>query len=186
MAARFIFDSDAWICCRKLETSDNRITNHILLSPAGYLPIVFAGHVFHNELSDLQKELALAHRSHKVFVAELKNNDPHLRRLRKAGVHKGEAASIAWLLSQPGDSRPVFVTRDANAAKTASKERVAWTDVLGAIVDMVATQVISETLAKEALSLWDDPGQEVCRPRDWRGYADTVPKRLAAGFPYAR
>jgi predicted nucleic acid-binding protein len=152
--------------------------------PAGYLPVVFTGFAARHELVMLQKELEFAASENRIRIEDLSFRDPHLRRLKQL-VDKGEAEAIAWLLSQSRSGRPVFVTRDAVAARQAIAERLSCTDVLGVIVDLLHLKMLTTDEAKEMLAVWDDKAQMLCRPRDWEGFDSTVTARQQRGAPYS-
>lgn len=173
--SRYVFDSDAWDCARKLGILGPA------LSHAGCVPVVLTDYIRLNELSRLSNEIEAAVSAGMVVAKSVEAADPTYRRLKKL-VDKGEAEAIAWLVKTREPL--VFVTRDAGAARAAVGEKVLCTDLLGLVVDLMRLQAISEEDARTALSTWDDKSQQVCRPRDWAGFDESVMCRQGLTFPY--
>lgn len=177
---RYIFDADAWLCARTLG-----LTQRFLGGPSAYLAVLFTQYVARHELNSLESELLEGVNRGVIRIEKVEFNRPEHLRLRKTpGVHKGEAEALAWLLLQVRDRRPVFVTRDAGAARAAKKERVSCTEVLGFAADLLTIKIVPEEELRVILSVWDDRSRQICRPADWQGFDVTLEKRLRSAFPY--
>ena len=97
---------------------------------------------------------------------------------------KGKAEAIAWALDAPPATCPLFVTRDDGARRFADRNRVPVTDVMGVVVEACIVGGLDRDAAAQALSIWDDRGQQLCRPSDYAGFDATFAERVAARAAY--
>lgn len=98
----------------------------------------------------------------------------------REGVDKGEAESIAWALDYPKSSRPVLVTQDGGARKEAKRNKVPVIDIMDFVIELVDIDAVDLSVAREALSIWEDKSQQRCRPRDFTTFDKTYARRRAA------
>ncbi len=103
--------------------------------------------------------------------------------LTRKQVDKGEAEAIAWSLKCDRKDRPLFVARDKGALDCARSNRVPSTDLMGLIVELVESRLLTRKEAKEAVEPWSDPGQQIGKPRDYKTFDATSAKRRSRG-PY--
>jgi predicted nucleic acid-binding protein len=172
-----MLDADALLCLRKLSAGSQSLLELI----AAFFrdradPIMLTEFIARHELNSIALEISSYESSAAIRVQGLEARDPMYRELRKS-VHKGEAEAIAWIYSKTVDLRPVFVSRDTKAIRMARSYGLAATDVFGLIVEAVISNVILESHARDALDVWEDPSQELCRPADYRHFDESFPRR---------
>ena len=181
---RYVFDADAWIFGRRLSSGGLSLLS-AAVEHEHTSPIFLTGYVCTRELANAGPHLERYIQQKKVVVHEIEQRDPEFKRLKQAGVDKGEAEIIAYLLGLRKRQRPLYVVRDGAATRAARAEKLDVTDLLGLAVDLVNWGAIpSEEKAQEILSVWDDKSQELGRPRDWDGFANSFARRRAKGFPF--
>jgi hypothetical protein len=76
-------------------------------------------YVARHELNSIAAEIERLESQGAVEIKAIPRRDATFRGLIKQGVHKGEAEAIAWILSVRKDLRPLFVSRDERAVRTA-------------------------------------------------------------------
>jgi predicted nucleic acid-binding protein len=152
-----------------------------LLVPRTGFHLVLTELVARKDLNPLSVEITSLEAGGKVSVKALLTSDPHFRRLRKQGVHPGEAEAIAWALSQPKAQRPVFISNDRGARRWAEQERVPTGDLLDLLIEHVDRELLSKEEMRTALAPWDDRRQQQCKPKDWSGFERTFAVRGQAG-----
>lgn len=78
------------------------------------------------------------------------------------------------------ETRPVFVSRETKALAHATARGVAAADVFALICAAVQQGWISVETAKATLVVWDDKGQEICRPKDYTTFDECFERRRAS------
>lgn len=165
-----LIDADAFNCFRSLGVLD------VVRNRPGFR-LLFTGVVARYELKDLQAAIEALVGSELAAIYDLPAGDSQFRRLRRAGVDRGEAEAIAWLLSQQPERRPIFVTNDRAARVRAESEGIEAADLLDFMVELLDRGLLFPEEASRLLVPWDDRRQQQCRPRDWLGYARTIAAR---------
>jgi predicted nucleic acid-binding protein len=159
-----VIDADAFLAIRTLSLLDV-----IAASPAMRGVLVMTEVVARHDLSPLGSLIRQAEAAGWLVVRAVRRRTPEdavYRRLKRAGVHKGEAEAIAWSASRASESRPVLVSNDRDARKTATDERVRSGDVMDLVVLLVEAGVVPRAVAREKLGPWVDPEQQLGRPKD--------------------
>lgn len=113
-------------------------------------------------------------------IKTLTSTDRIYRKLRRQ-IDKGEAEAIAWSLGQ--NEPPLFVSRDFNALACAIENKIPATDLMGLFVEMVESGAIAKDEAKRAADPWNDPVQQLGKPKDYKGFDATFARRRSRG-PY--
>jgi predicted nucleic acid-binding protein len=176
-----LFDSDAFRCLHGL-----RLLDAVCAALAPHTTIVLTEYVARHELSLLQREIARLERSGTIRVERLIKGTEAAGRYRAfqrspergdRPPDKGEAEAVAWALDGPPEARALFVTRDDGATRFAMKKSVPVTDVMGIVVEACIVGGLDRAVAAQALSVWDDRGQQICRPADYDGFEGTFAAR---------
>lgn len=153
-----IIDSDAFLCVRRLSLLDT-------ICRAEGQRFVVMEYAARHELSSVSAQIDdLAARGILTLARVLARTEAFtvFRALLRSGVDKGEAEAIAWAMH--ADPSAIFVSNDAAARRHAIANRVQADDVLGLAVSLVrAGAAEDEVLGK--LRIWEDPGQQLCKPR---------------------
>lgn len=172
-----LLDADAWIFARKLSLLDA-----MLAAEQGAVRLQMTEYVARRELSQLEAEVRELCEKRLLSIHALVregDGDRAFRALRRT-VDKGEAEAIAWLLGQPEDSRPVFVSCDVRAREAATARGLASEDLMGLVVRLVSDQVISREIARAKLEVWSDRRQQLGRPRDYHDFDSCFAARASA------
>jgi predicted nucleic acid-binding protein len=179
----FLLDADAFINLRKLQIGSNSLMEVLLQRAKQQQRAVYpTEYVAKHDLSDLQAEITSLQSRGFLKVERLPSSDSDYARLRKQ-VDKGEAEAIAWCLKRDRRDRPVFVTRDKRALDRARDNKVPSTDLMGLLVESVESRLLTKREAKEAADPWNDPGQQIGKPRDYKTFDAAFAKRRSRG-PY--
>lgn len=101
------------------------------------------------------------------------------RTLRREGVDKGEAEAIAWALGEPEARRPMFVSIDGGARGRAERAKLDAVDLGDLAASVVAVGVLTEAAVAGKLAVWDDSTQELGRPKNWTGVAESLSAAIA-------
>lgn len=168
-----LFDTDATLNLRSLGVLDLIIKTNLTL--------IWTGYVFENELSNLQTELGPLRQSGRIQVQSLAVRTPAhgaFKALQQQGVDKGEAEAIAWSRSSPTQNRRLFVSDDKRARNTADGDPPAISSA-ECVALMVVSGHLSEHVAEQLLSVWDDQGQRQGRPRGWKSVEQDFQQLLA-------
>lgn len=169
-----LIDCDAFVCLRGLG-----LVGPVVEALARVRPVAITEYVARHELSDLQAVVSGFEHEGKLCVHPVTKGAPAFatwRELRSDGHDKGEAELIAWALHAP--ETPLFVTRDGPATRLAIARRVPVTDVLGIVVEACETGGLDVGGARSALAIWDDKGQQRCRPHPYPGFDAGYAERL--------
>ena len=169
-----LLDADAFRCLHGLRLLD--ATLHALRPDrATFMTEYIARH----ELNLLDAEVTRLEAVGAVTIVPVMRSSEAGRRYRdlQRGADKEEAEAIAWALDEPRASRALFVSRDDGARRLATEERVPNTDVMGLLVEAALTGRLERTTLREALAIWDDRGQQLCRPADYEDFDRTFAKR---------
>ena len=177
----FVLDTDAFIFLRDLSIGSASLLEVILRRAleAGR-PIYLTEWVAKHELMDLQSEIVNFLDAGLLEVKTLASTNPVYRKLRQQ-IDRGEAEIIAWSLTQ--NEKPLFVSRDSKALACAIKNGIPATDLMGLFVEMVESGMIAKEDAKRAADPWDDPVQQLGKPKNYKGFDVTFAKRRSRG-PY--
>lgn len=179
-----LFDSDAFRCLHGL-----RLLDAVCGALATRTSIVLTEYVARHELSLLQREIDRLERARTIQIARLLKGTEEANRYRafqrpaskgERPPDKGEAEAVAWALGEPPSRRALFVTRDDGATRFARRQGVPVTDVMGIVVEACVTGGLDRALASQALSVWDDRSQQLCRPADYAGFDETFVAREGA------
>lgn len=169
-----LIDCDAFICLRGLG-----LVEHVVRALAGVREVALTEYVARHELSDLDRLVRLLEGQGKLVVHAVTKGQPPFatwKELRGEGHDKGEAESIAWALHV--STIPLFVTRDGPATRLAIARRVPVTDVLGIVVEACEVGGFDREAARSALAIWDDKGQQRCRPHPYPGFDAAFEERV--------
>lgn len=170
-----LLDADAFLCLRKLGLLS------LVCSAASRTEfLLVSGYVARTELSSVATQVSAMEASGCLEVQDVLVRTPAASRwkdFRRKGIHKGEAEAIAFALDADRHTRPVFISADNRAREAAAECRVPATDVMGFVVIAVGRGWLSRSDAENALSIWDDPAQEICRPRDYESFDRTFQRR---------
>jgi len=134
-------------------------------------------YVARHELNSIGVEIERLESQGAVEIKAVPRRDATFRGLIKKGVHKGEAEAIAWILSLRKDLRPLFVSRDERAIRTALSRGLGATDVMGLVVGTIEMGIVSREQARSALIIWDDRQQQLGRPSDYQDFDSTLARR---------
>lgn len=176
-----LFDSDAFRCLHGL-----RLLDVVCAALAQRTRIVLTEYVAHHELNLLQRDVERLERAGTIGIERLLKGTDALARYRifqrptaRGGraADKGEAEAVAWALSAPSSARALFVTRDDGARRFADEQGVPVTDVMGIVVEACIACGFDRGTAAQALSVWDDREQQLCRPSDYVGFEGTFAVR---------
>lgn len=179
----FLLDADAFINLRKLSTGTNSLLEVFLRRAKEHGRAVYlTQYIAQHDLSDLHAEIGSFESVGLIKTEKVLSSDAAYCLLRKQ-VDKGEAEAIAWSLKSNRKDRPLFVTRDKGALDCARNNRVPSTDLMGLIVELIETGLLTRKEAKEAVEPWSDPGQQIGKPRDYKTFDATFAKRRSRG-PY--
>ncbi|MDO9018072.1 MAG: hypothetical protein Q8S73_10215 [Deltaproteobacteria bacterium] len=169
-----LLDADAFRCLHGLRLLDATLR---ALRPdrATFMTEYIARH----ELNLLDAEVTRLEAVGAVTIVPVMRSSEAGRRYRdlQRRADKREAEAIAWALDEPRASRALFVSRDDGARRLATEERVPNTDVMGLLVEAALTGRLERTTLREALAIWDDRGQQLCRPADYEDFDRTFAKR---------
>lgn len=170
-----MFDADAFRCLHGLKLLEAAVG-----ALASCTAIVVTEYVARHELNLLSSVVEGFERRGLLSIQKVLKGTPAAQRYRQfqREADKGEAESIAWALDEPRASRPLFVTRDRGARTLAERQSVPVTDVMGIVVEACELGGLDRRIASEALAVWDDPEQELCRPARYAGFAATYAERL--------
>ncbi len=138
-------------------------------------------YVAKHELSILQDEITSLTSADLLEIRTLPSSDRIYSELRRKG--KGEAEAIAWSLTLGPSARPLFVARDARALQRASAYHVPATDLMGLLVELIESGLITKEEARSAVDPWNDPGQQLGKPKNYKGFDGTFARRRSRG-PY--
>ena len=141
--------------------------------------VYLAQYVAQHDLSDLQAEIDSLRSEGLIEVESVPSSDLIYRQLRRHG--KGEAEAIAWSIKRGPNERPLFVTRDKRALDLARISNVPSTDLMGLIIELVESEILTKNEAKQAVEPWSDPGQQIGKPRDYKSFEATFAKRRSRG-----
>ena len=178
-----LLDADAFINFGTLSIGSRSLIELILNRAKTFTRSVYlTQYVAKHELSDLQGEIAAFTSAGLIEIKTLPASDPAYRKLR-AEVDKGEAEAIAWSLTIDAKDRPLFVARDAEALRCARKNGVPATDLMGLLVDLVESGLLTKEEAKSAVDPWNDPDQQLGKPKNYKGFDATFVTRRSRG-PY--
>ena len=153
---------------------------------AQHTKIVLTEYVARHELNLLQREIDRLERSRVIEIVRLLKGTEAAKRFREfqrpatkgeRPPDKGEAEAIAWALDEPPATRAIFVTRDEGATRFARQMGVPVVDVMGIVVEACLVGGLDRAAAAQALSVWDDRGQQLCRPVDYEGFDQTFAAR---------
>jgi predicted nucleic acid-binding protein len=176
-----LFDSDAFRCLHGL-----RLLDVVCAALAQRTSIVLTEYVAHHELNLLQRDVERLERAGTLRIERLLKGTEAATRYRvfqrppaRGGrpPDKGEAEAIAWALDALPPGRALFVTRDDGARRFASEHGVPVTDVMGIVVEACIACGFDRGAAAQALSVWDDREQQLCRPSDYVGFEGTFAVR---------
>lgn len=168
-AGRFLLDADAYNHLRSLGLTPR--------FPALGVRILVTEFVARRELSQLSTEIRFLENEGVLKVMPVSARDENFRRLVKEGVDKGEAESIAFILSRPRKERPVFISCDKGARKHAAENGIECGDLLDLLIDLIDGGVLNEGDVRELLVPWDDKRQQRGRPADYSSFEVTVKQR---------
>jgi predicted nucleic acid-binding protein len=178
-----LFDSDAFRCLHGL-----RLLDAVCAALAPHTTIALTEYVARHELNLLAREVDRLEKAHTIRVQPLLEGTPAAQRYRafqrvpERGERlpdKGEAEAVAWALDESHPTRPLFVTRDEGARRFAHRNEVPVTDVMGIVVEACLAGGLDRDAAAQALAVWDDRGQQLCRPADYAGFEATFAARVA-------
>jgi predicted nucleic acid-binding protein len=178
---RVLFDSDAFRCLHGL-----RLLDGVCAALAQHTRIVLTEYVARHELNLLQREIDRLERSCTIEIVQLVKGTEAARRYREfqratakgeRPPDKGEAEAVAWALEDPPETRAIFVTRDEGATRFARLKGVPVVDVMGIVVEACIVGALDRAAAAQALAVWDDHGQQLCRPADYAGFDRTFAAR---------
>lgn len=168
-----LIDADAFICLHGL-----KLLVPVIASLSRTRTVVLTEIVARQELSALAKLVTDFETKGLITIESLGKKSPAatlFRELRKTN-DKGEAESVAWALH--ATELPLFVTRDVGATKLAESRRVPATDVMGVVVEACEAGGLSRSDAEAALAVWDDKGQQRCRPSPYPGFDSAYAERM--------
>jgi len=168
----FLFDADAFRCLHGLKLLDPVLE---ALRPHG--ANVLTEYVACHELNLLAGVVDLHAKAGALLIERVVKGTPAGVRYRELQriADKGEAEAIAWALE--ASSSTLFVTRDKGARVLAIARRICVTDVMGIVVEACELAGMDRELAKTCLAVWDDPGQQLCRPNPYPGFDRTYAER---------
>lgn len=176
-----LLDADALINFRTLSIGSSSVLAVLMQRAKEHGRRVYlTQYVAEHDLSDLQEEIAFLTGRGLLQIETLLFSDSDYRRLRDQ-VDKGEAEAIAWSLKRDRKDRPLFVARDTEALRCARREKVPATDLMGLLVEFVESGFLRKDEARAATEPWNDPGQQLGKPKDYRGFDVTFAKRLSRG-----
>jgi predicted nucleic acid-binding protein len=183
---RYVLDADAWLILRGLECGGSKLIDVLLNARPPTPPALVTEFVARHELNSIQPEIVAAAKSGKMELRYVRAADPKFKQLRQSGVHKGEAETIAWLVSLRREERRglLYVARDQGAVNCAKAEGLEVTDIFGVVVDLLALGDLAEDEVAITLSVWNDKTQQRGRPKDWEGFEATLARRRQRGAPY--
>lgn len=162
----YLIDSDAFICIRRLSILQELIRCRI--------PIQMMEYAACHELSMLAAEINVLVASNQLTILAVIARTPAAqtwKQLKKDGVDKGEAEAIAWLLDQPVDARPIFISLDAGARKAAHDHHLRVDDVLGLGLRLAHTGVVPTETLEAKFAIWDDKKGDAGRPSNFQGFS---------------
>ncbi len=179
---RVLLDADAFLCIKKLGLLQ-LLQEHA--NPS--LRLVITGYIALHELSTVrshveqlqQQELLQIEQVPARSVIHLKRRCRGNRRLPR--LDKGELEAIAWVQRLPEDERPCFITNDRGAQAGAAHHKVPWGDVMDFVIAMLEAEVATKSEMQAALHVWNNPVQQICRPKDWAGFDRTYAQRRSRG-----
>jgi predicted nucleic acid-binding protein len=169
---RFLLDADAFIQLYSLGVFVLPQLQH-----ASSLSLALTEYVARHELSSLGQVTSALEARRLLVIQQVSSRDPNWKRLKQEGVDKGEAEAIAWALGEPAQKRPIFVSVDARARKTAMEHGLRTADLLDFTLALIDAGVISESDARTLLAPWEDRRQQRGRPKDFTTFDETVPRR---------
>lgn len=178
-----LLDADAFINFRTLSIGSRSMIDLILHRAKEHRRSVYlTQYVAKHDLSDLSDEIVSFTVDALLEIQTLPASDRTYRKLRKE-VDKGEAEAIAWSLTLNPSERPLFVTRDTAALACAKRNGVPATDLMGLLVELVESALLTKEEARRAVDPWNDPGQQLGKPKNYKGFDVTFTKRRSRG-PY--
>jgi len=169
----FLFDADAFRCLHGLKLLDP-----VLDALCGHGSNVVTEYIARHELNLLSSVVDLYEKAGTLSIERVVKGTAagvRYRQLQRT-ADKGEAEAIAWALE--ASSSTLFVTRDKGARDLAIAQGVAVTDVMGIVVEACELAGMDRELAKSCLAVWDDPGQQLCRPNPYPGFEQTYAERV--------
>lgn len=176
-------DADAFNALRKLSIgSASLLETFLRRSKEQGRAVYLTQYVALHELSDLQAEVASWRSQNLLVIESVPSPDLAYRDLRRR-IHKGEAEAIAWSLKRERQDRPLFVSGDRGALNRARENKVPSTDLMGLLVELVESGLLTTKEAKAAVEPWSDPGQQIGKPKDYTNFEATFAKRRSRG-PY--
>ncbi|MHB8380895.1 MAG: hypothetical protein ACYDC3_00940 [Candidatus Binataceae bacterium] len=176
-----LLDADAFVFLRKLSIGSSSLLEAILRRARKtgrqfYLTEFVAWH----DLVDLQREIIAMEAAGLLEIKTLASTDRTYKKLRQQ-IDKGEAEAIAWSLTQ--NEPPLFVARDFKALACAIENGIPATDLMGLFVEMVESGTITKDEAKRAADPWNDPVQQLGKPKNYKGF-DATFARCGLRGPY--
>jgi predicted nucleic acid-binding protein len=173
-----LFDADAFLCVRKIS-----LLRLLEAAPSSQQQWLMTEYVARHELNTVAQEiLAFEQRGRlKVEAVAVRGSSAAARfkQLRVDGVDKGEAEAIAWAMGLDPAERPLFISNDRDARAVGRANAVPSGDVMDLVVEMIVSDVAPKDLVREAVAVWDDKRQDLCRPGDYQGFEATYARRLA-------
>ena len=178
-----LLDADAFINFRTLSIDSRSMIDLILQRAMEHRRSVYlTQYIAEHDLSNLRDEIVSFTSAGLIEIQKLPATDRTYRRLRKE-VDKGEAEAIAWGLTLNPGERPLFVARDTEALACAKRNRVPATDLMGLLVELVESDLLTKEEARRGVDPWNDPGQQLGKPKNYKGFDVTFVKRRSRG-PY--
>ncbi len=181
-----LLDADAFINLRKLSAGSNSLLELLLRRARQPERVVYlTQYIAEHDLSDLQAEVASFESERLIKIEKLPSSDTMYRQLRRQ-IDKGEAEAIAWSMKRAQRDKPLFVARDKGALDCARSNKIPSTDLMGLIVELVESGLLTKNEAQVAVEPWSDPGQQIGKPRDYKSFEATFAKRRSRGPYYYR
>lgn len=180
-----LLDADAFNALRKLSIGSASLLETFLRRAKEQVRAVYlTQYVALHELSDLQAEVASWRSQNLLVIESVPSSDLAYRYLRRQRqIDKGEAEAIAWSLKRERQDRPLFVSGDRGALNGARKNKIPSTDLMGLLVELVESGLLTTKEAKAVVEPWSDPGQRIGKPKDYTNFEATFAKRRSRG-PY--
>lgn len=153
-----ILDSDAFLCVRKLSILET-------ICRTGGRRYVLMEYAARHELNSVSSQIDdLVARSGFTLARVVVRTEAYtaFRDLQRGGVDKGEAEAIAWAMHH--DPTAIFVSNDVAARRLAHARKLRAEDVLGLAVLLVQDGAAEDEVLNK-LRVWEDPGQQLCKPR---------------------
>lgn len=170
---RLLLDSDAFLCLRQIS-----LLSKILA--ASEVELLMAEYAARYELNSLHDEIVALNASGRLDIVAVKRRttaDSEYRRLRRAGVDKGEAEAIAWARHANETTEIVFVTLDKRARGAASDAGLSSLDVFGVGVLLVDRDILTRSQLETHAQPWEDRRNQFGRPPDFTTFDETFERR---------